>query len=111
MKNNILEISQRTSKGGRVPIKIALLKIHEDATETNKNGIHWNEEYVAAAMESAKLMPICAELCDDKATPIGNGMTGTIVNENGIKEPVFENSETVGVIEDVSIETITRDDS
>lgn len=111
MNNNILEISQRTSKGGRVPIKIALLKIHEDLAETNKNGLHWNEEYVTNAMNSAKLMPICAELCDDRATPIGHGMTGTIVNEDGIQEPVFENSETVGVIEDVSIETITKDDS
>lgn len=40
MLNNILEISQRSNKNGRVPIKIALLKIHDDPNETNKNGIH-----------------------------------------------------------------------
>ena len=46
MLNHILEISKRASKGGRVPIKIALLKIHEDEKETNRNGIHWKEEYI-----------------------------------------------------------------
>ena len=43
MLNNILEVSKRASKGGRVPIKIALLKIHDDPTETNKNGLHYSE--------------------------------------------------------------------
>ena len=34
---NILEISKRATRGGRVPIKIALLKIHDDTSETNDN--------------------------------------------------------------------------
>ena len=107
MLNNVLEISKRVAKGGRVPIKIALLKIHEDENETNKNGLHWNETYVTNAMESAVSMPICAEfISEDKDVPLGHGLTGTVVDENGISEPVFENSETVGVIESVSIETI-----
>ena len=108
MLNNILEIAKRSSKGGRVPIKIALLKIHEDANEVNKNGIHWVREYVENNMESAKLMPICAEFCDDKTTPLGHGLTETVITEDGIKEPQFENSETVGVIESVSIEEINN---
>lgn len=108
MFNNVLEISKRASKGGRVPIKIALLKIHEDATETNLNGLHWDETYINNAMDSAKMMPICAEFCDEqKETPLGHGLTGEVVNDSGIKEPVFENSETVGVIEDTSIETVS----
>lgn len=108
MLNNVLEISNRASKGGRVAIKIALLKIHEDATETNLNGIHWNETYVKNAMDSAKMMPICAEFCDDeKNIPLGHGLTGEAVNDSGIREPIFENSETVGVIERVSIETVS----
>ena len=37
MLGKILEISKQTSKGGRVPIKIALLKIHEDEKETNNS--------------------------------------------------------------------------
>ncbi len=107
MLNNVLEISSKTSKGGRVAIKIALLKIHDDPAETNLNGIHWEESYVKNAIDSAKMMPICAEFCDDeKATPLGHGLTGVVVNNFGIREPIFENSETVGVIETVSIETV-----
>ena len=41
MLNNILEVSEKSSKGGRVPVKIALHKIHNNSDETNKNGIHW----------------------------------------------------------------------
>lgn len=108
MLNNVLEISKRATKGGRVAIKIALLKIHEDAAETNLNGIHWEETYVKNAMDSAKMMPICAEFCDDeKSTPMGHGLTGVVVNPSGIREPIFENSETVGVIENVIIETVS----
>ena len=109
IKNNILEVSKRASKGGRVPIKIALLKIHEEATETNKNGLHWDETFVTNAMESAIMMPICAQFADEtKSVPLGHGLTETITDENGINEPVFEDSETVGVIESVAIETINN---
>lgn len=112
IKNNILEVSKRASKGGRVPIKIALLKIHEEATETNKNGLHWDETFVTNAMESAIMMPICAEFADEtKSVPLGHGLTETITDENGVNEPIFGNSETVGVIESVAIETITNDES
>lgn len=108
MFNNILEISKRASKGGRVPIKIALLKIHEDLEETNKNGLHWKEEYIANAIESVNMMPICASFVDEeKSIPLDHGYTGQIVNDDGIKEPVFENSETVGCFENASIEEIT----
>lgn len=107
MLNNILEISKRASKGGRVPIKIALLKIHEDAEETNKNGLHWKEEYVSNAIESVKMMPICASFCDEtKSVPLDHGLTGESVDENGIHEPLFENSETVGCFESGMIENI-----
>lgn len=107
MFNHILEISKRANKGGRVPIKIALLKIHDDATETNLNGIHWDEEYVKNNIETAKMMPICCEFTDEtKATPLGHGLTGSSFDENGIENPEFLNSETVGVIESVSIVTV-----
>ena len=107
MFNNILEISKRASKGGRVPIKIALLKIHDDPSETNLNGIHWDETYVQNAIDSAKMIPICAEFCDeDKSTPLGHGLTGEEIDADGVHEPVFENSETVGVIESANIETV-----
>lgn len=108
IKNNILEISKRASKGGRVPIKIALLKIHENKSETNKNGIHWDETFVTNSMDSAVMMPICTEFVDDtKSTPLGHGLTDIIVDNDGVSSPIFENSETVGAIESVAIETIS----
>ena len=110
MLNNILEVSKRASKGGRVPIKIALLKIHDDPTETNKNGLHWKREYISNAIESAKMMPICAEFInDDKDIPLGHGLTGSAINSDGLEEPEFLNSETVGVIEGASIEEVKKD--
>jgi len=110
--SKILELNRRANKGGRVPIKIALLKIHDDVTETNSNGIRWAEEYVLQNKDSAKMMPICAEFIDEtKETPGGHGLTEITLNEDGIQEPVFENSETVGVIEDTEIATVNIDGS
>lgn len=107
MLGKILEISKQTSKGGRVPIKIALLKIHEDDKETNKNGLHWKEEYVLNAIDSVKLMPICASFCDEtKSTPLDHGLTGEEIDNDGIREPLFENSETVGCFESANIEDV-----
>ena len=107
MLNNILEISQRSNKNGRVPIKIALLKIHDDPNETNKNGIHWKKEYVLNAIDSVKGMPLCCEFAsEDKSCPLGHGLTGEVVDSNGVHEPVFENSEVVGTFEKAEIETI-----
>lgn len=112
MLNNILEISKRVNKNGRVPIKIALLKIHNNPNETNKNGLHWKKEYVEKAMDTAIGMPFCAEFVDEekKEIPLGHGLTGEITNSDGIQEPIFENSEVVGTCEKVSIETI-KDES
>lgn len=107
MLNNILEISQRSNKNGRVPIKIALLKIHDDPNETNKNGIHWKKEYVLNAIDSIKGMPLCCEFAsEDKSCPLGHGLTGEVVDSNGVHEPVFENSDVVGTFEKAEIETI-----
>lgn len=112
MYGNILEVSKRSSKGGRVPIKIVLLKIHDDPKETNKNGLHWDETFVTNAIESAKSMPICAEFCtEDKDVPLGHGLTGVEANSDGINEPVYKNSETVGVIEDAEIQEIEVNNS
>lgn len=111
MLNNILEISKQASKGGRVPIKIALLKIHNDPNETNKNGLHWKREYVQKEIDSTKMMPICAEFTSaDKDIPLGHGLTGSMINQDGLEEPEFLNSETVGVIESASIEEFKNDD-
>ena len=109
MITNILEISKRANKNGRVPSRIAFLKIHEDEKETNKNGLHWKREYVEKEMDTAVGMPICAELLDNE-TPLGHGLTGYEVKENGANEPLFENSVVVGTCEKVAIETIKDQD-
>lgn len=108
MLGNILEISKRANKNGRVPIKVALLKIHNDSTETNINGLHWKKEYVLNAIDSASGMPFCAEFvdADNKEVPFGHGLTGEETNSEGRREPIFENSEVVGVCEKAEIETI-----
>lgn len=106
MISKILEISKRATRGGRVPIKIALLKIHDIETDTNANGLHWDRGYVEGAMSSASGIPICAEFCDEtKTSPLSHGYTGSEIDD-GTEEPLFENSEVVGVIESASIETV-----
>lgn len=84
-----------------------LYKIHDDPEETNKNGIHWKREYAEIAMENSGTIPICAEFIDTekKDVPLGHGLTGEIEN-NGLREPIFETSEVTGAIEDYAIETI-----
>lgn len=98
--NNILEISEKIPKGnrgGRVAIKIILCKIHDDPKETNFNGLHWKEEYVSDKLDTIVNMPMCASFVDDdKTIPLDHGYTGEEINDDGIIEPLFENSETVG---------------
>lgn len=94
---NFFEMSSRNSKGGRRKIKMSLLEIHQDDSSTNKNGLHWKEDYIINNLESIKGMPICAEFLDeDKSSPFGHGLTGIDSKEN---QPLFENSECVGHIE------------
>lgn len=105
--NKILEMSKRSTKAGRVNIKIVLHKIHEDSSETNKNGIHWEENYVNATLESAIGIPICAEFADEeKSIPLGHGLTDQVLNLDGTYEPIYEDSEVVGQIEKVSVERV-----
>lgn len=107
--NKILEINKRVSKGGRKNIRMILLTIHKDG-EMNRNGITWNEEYVNKNLESIKGIPICATFLDeDKDSLFNHGYTETVESEDGKSEPLFLNSESVGVIEDAKIEDIEID--
>lgn len=109
MKSHILEINKRVSKGGRKNIRMILLTIHEDG-EMNRNGISWVEQYVSDNLDSIKGMPICATfLDDDKDVLLDHGYTETIELEDGKSEPLFLNSESVGVIESAKIEDIKID--
>mgnify|MGYP003516891720 FL=1 len=107
--NKILEINKRISKGGRKNIRMALLTIHEEG-EMNRNGITWVEQYVLDNLESIKGIPICATFLDeDKEDLYDHGYTETVESEDGKSEPLFLNSESVGVIEDAKIEVIEID--
>ena len=107
MKNNILEINKRV--GGRKNIRMVLLTIHEEG-EMNRNGITWVEQYVLDNLESIKGIPICATFLDeDKEDLYDHGYTETVESEDGKSEPLFLNSESVGVIEDAKIEVIEID--
>ena len=107
--NKILEINKRISKGGRKNIRMVLLTIHEEG-EMNRNGITWVEQYVLDNLESIKGIPICATFLDeDKEDLYDHGYTETVESEDGKAEPLFLNSESVGVIEDAKIEVIEID--
>ena len=107
--NKILEINKRISKGGRKNIRMVLLTIHEEG-EMNRNGITWVEQYVLDNLESIKGIPICATFLDeDKEDLYDHGYTETVESEDGQSEPLFLNSESVGVIEDAKIEVIEID--
>lgn len=107
--NKILEINKRISKGGRKNIRMVLLTIHEEG-EMNRNGITWVEQYVLDNLESIKGIPICATFLDeDKEDLYDHGYTETVESEDGKSEPLFLNSESVGVIEDAKIEEIEID--
>lgn len=101
------EIAKRNSRGGKRRIKVALHEIYDDVMDTNKNGLHWKEEYVLDALPSAINIPLCAEFVDDnKTVPLGHGMTSVCQDDN---EPLFENSEVVGTITNAYIDTVSID--
>ena len=105
--NKILELSSKSSKGGRRKIKMVLLTLHNEG-EKNLNNISWKEEYVLNNLESAKGIPICASFInpEDKEIPFDHGYTETVEIGDGKSEPLFNNSECCGVIEDVKIEDL-----
>ena len=105
--NKILEINKRV--GGRKNIRMVLLTIHKEG-EMNRNGITWVEQYVLDNLDSIKGIPICATFLDeDKEDLYDHGYTETVESEDGKSEPLFLNSESVGVIEDAKIEVIEID--
>lgn len=100
-------MSKRVSKGGKRKIKMALLEIHTNDSDTNDNGIHWKNEYILNNLDSAEGMPICCEFTDDtKTVPLGHGFTGIESTEN---QPLFENSEVVGSIRNAYPQTVEID--
>lgn len=86
---------------------MVLLTLHKK-DEKNLNGISWNEEYVLNNLDSIKGIPICASFVDSelKDIPLDHGYTETVEIGDGKSEPLFNNSECCGVIEDAKIEDL-----
>ena len=102
---NILELASKVTNGGKRKIKMSLLEIHNTG-QANKNGIHWEEQYILDNLDSIKNMPICAEfLSEDKEVPYGHGFSGI---EDG--SPQFCDSEVVGSMEYPQIEEFEIND-
>ena len=99
-KNSVIEISKKTSKAGRTPIKLILHKIHKDSAEYNGNGIHWEKEYIENNIESVKNMPLVAQFMDSENTIPFGSHGDMIVEENRV---IFEDSLVVGTFESAYI--------
>ena len=101
MNNSIIEISKKTAKAGRTPIKLILHEIHKDLSDYNGNGIHWDKGYTENNIESVKGMPIVAQFIDDGENKIPFGSHGDmIIEENRV---IFEDSLVVGSFENAYI--------
>jgi len=99
-KNSVIEISKKTAKAGRTPIKLILHELHKDSTDYNGNGIHWVKEYAENNIESVKGMPLVAQFIDsENKIPFGSH-GDMIVEENRV---IFEDSLVVGSFESAYI--------
>jgi len=101
MVNSIIEISKKTSKAGRTPVKFILHEIYDSDKKYNANGISWKREFVEENMESVKSMPLVAQFLDDTNT-IPFGAHGELNVKDG--NVTFEDSLVVGSFENVYIQ-------
>lgn len=108
-KDGMIEICMSdTKKAGRVIIKMSALKICEkdNFDDYNKNGLHWEEEYCNDNIESAIGMDYVVSFIDEESQiPSGHGDM-TFDDDGNI---VFENSVSVGHVEEVYIEDVEVD--
>lgn len=97
-----------TKKAGRAKIKMSALKICEQGnySDYNKNGLHWEEEYCEANKESAIGMDYVVSFLDGvDGIPSGHG--NVTYDEDG--NIIFEDSVSVGHVEEVTIEDVEID--
>ena len=99
--NSIIEISKKTAKAGRTPVKFILHEIYDSDKIYNSNGISWKKEYVEQNMESVKSMPLVAQFLDDDNT-IPFGAHGELNAKDG--KITFQDSLVVGAFEDAFID-------
>jgi outer membrane murein-binding lipoprotein Lpp len=99
----VLEINEDKKRIGRKNIKLSLHEVHQEKEKVNKNGLHYEKEFVNNALDTAMGIPLVVSYVDDDKTLIdGHGEQNS--DENG--NVYFENSEVIGVINKAYIETI-----
>jgi hypothetical protein len=98
---NLIEINQKNSKAGRVPVKFVLHKIFSNSNFYNENGISWNRTYTEQNMSSVKGMPLVCQFLDSE-NKIPYGAHGKINTKDG--NVTFEDSLVVGSFDDVYID-------
>jgi len=99
--NSIIEISKKTSKAGRTPVKLILHSINKDENDFNGNGISWMRDFTEINMHSVNGMPIVAQFIDNEhKIPFGSHGNMEIIEENKI---IFEDSLVVGSFESAEI--------
>ena len=108
-KDGMIELCMSdTKKAGRAIIKMSALKICEkdNFDDYNKNGLHWEEEYCTDNIESAIGMDYVVSFIDEESQiPSGHGDM-TFDDDGNI---VFENSVSVGHVEEAYIEDVEID--
>jgi hypothetical protein len=98
LQNSIIEISKKTAKAGRTPIKLILHEIYTDTNSYNKNGISWNRIYTEENMDSVKGSPIVTQFIDkENSIPLGghgemNSVDGDVYFEDSLVVGTFENA-------------------
>lgn len=108
-KDGMIELCMSdVKKAGRAKIKMSALRICETGNyeDYNKNGLHWEEKYCNDNKESAIGMDYVVSFLDGvDGTPSGHG--NMTFDENG--NIVFEDSVSVGHVEEVVIEDLEVD--
>lgn len=107
-KNGFIEICENKNNelAGRTRIKMTAHEIYNSTTETNKNGICWQEPYVTQNLDSAISMPYIVQWMDEEnQIPFGHGDMS--VDEDG--SIIFTDSVTVGAVENAYVENVNID--
>jgi hypothetical protein len=91
---------------GRAKLKMSALKVSENDTDNNENGLNWVKDYIEPNLKSFIGASYKVAFIDDEKTyPSGHG--NMQYDEEG--NVIFPDSDTVGSIQDAYIETIELD--
>lgn len=95
----LLNPTKAQKKAGRVGIVMSALEINapKDYSDFNRNGLHWEEDYVVRNIDSAVGMPFVVRFLDEDKSIISDH--GRTENDSEDGDIVFPDSDTVGYVE------------